>query len=255
MTATMTLWQKHMRKFILHTEEAIGTLIQPILWVVLFGTGMKAMMPGAGGDYISFMVPGIIALSAQGGAIGGGLTLLDERLRGTIKEYLVSPIPRLSILMGNAMSTVTKSLLQAVVILVVGIVLGTQLVASPLGWLGTMVLVAGYGLGFAGIGLATACKTNTPGGYHMIIFMLSLPLLFISNALYPLSALPTWMRVGARINPTTYVVHGIRQMVIDTGSMSIGTDSIPLWLCFVVVGTFGLLSMALALRSFRSVIR
>jgi len=252
MTATLTLWQKHMGKFVLHAEEAIGLVLQPILWVVLFGTGMKSMVPGSGNGYISFMVPGIIALSALGGAIGGGLNLLDERLRGTIKEYLVSPIPRLSILMGNAMSTVTKSLIQAVVILVVGIVLGVQLVANPLGWLATFVLVAGYGLGFAGIGLATACKTNSPGGYHMIIFMFNLPLLFISNALYPLSTLPTWMRVGSRINPTTYVVDGIRQMVIDNGSAVMGMEHEPLWLCFVVVGTFGLLGMALALRSFRS---
>ena len=255
MNAALTLWQKHIQKLIVHSEEGIGTLIQPILWLVLFGTGMKSLMPGADDQYIAFMGPGIIALSALGGAITGGLVMLDERLRGTIKEYLVAPIPRLSILIGNAMSTVTKSLLQAIIILLVGIVLGIQLGTNPLNWLGGLVLVAGYGLGFAGIGLAVACMTNSPGGYHMLIFMLTLPLLFMSNALYPLSSLPTWMRVGARINPTSYVVDGVRQMVIENSAAFPGAESLPLWLCFLVVAVFAALGMSLALVAFKRSIK
>ena len=86
MTATVTLWHKHMRKFLANPEEMFGLMIQPILWVVLFGVGMKSMMsadmPGSGDSYVTFMLPGIVALSAQGGAIGGGSVWLTERLRG-----------------------------------------------------------------------------------------------------------------------------------------------------------------------------
>ena len=160
------------------------------------------------------------------GGIGGGTVWLDERLRGIVKEYLVAPIPRISILMGNALSTVTKSLMQAGVIFVVGLLMGAKLDLNPLGWIGGIVLVGAYGLGFTGIALAVASKAGSAGAYHMLIFMLNLPLLFLSNALYPLKTLPTAMEIGARLNPTTYVVDGLRQMVLkDATAMSGGADA------------------------------
>src|SRR5262245_17079930 len=125
MYATLTIWSKHMAKFIRNGEESVGLALQSVLWVVLFGVGMRSMVGQVdGSDYMSFVLPGIIALSALGGAAGGGMLMLDERLRGIIKEYLVAPIPRLSILLGNAASTATKSLFQALVMLVVGIAMG-----------------------------------------------------------------------------------------------------------------------------------
>jgi ABC-2 type transport system permease protein len=254
MSAAYTLWHKHMTKLRANPEETVGLLIQPILWVVLFGAGMKSMMNGMGGDdaaYIGFMVPGIVAFTALSGGIGGGTVWLDERLRGIAKEYLVSPIPRLSILMGHAMSIVTKSLLQAFIIFVVGILMGATLDSNVFGWLGGVVLVSGYALGFAGIALAVASKTNTPGAYHMLIFMLNLPLLFLSNSLYPLDTLPSWMEIGSRLNPTSYVADGLRQMVLDNA----GGGTFDLWLCFVVVGAFAVWGMWIALNAFKSSIK
>ena len=259
MNASLTLWTKHMRKSMTSPDEAIGMLIQPILWVVLFGIGMGSLLgaesPGGEDFYINFMLPGIIALTALGGAIGGGTEWLNERLQGIVKEYLVAPIPRMSILMGNALSSMTKSLLQAIVIMIVGVIIGAKLSDNPLGWLGGLLLVAGYGLGFSGIAIAVASKTDSPGGYHMLIFMLNLPLLFLSNALYPLETMPTWMEVAARINPTTYVVTGMRTMTFATGNAVAAIDTIPLWLCFVVVAVFLAFGMVLGYRAFKSSIR
>ncbi len=254
MNAALTLWYKHMLKLRAHSEEAFGMLLQPILWVVLFGAGMKSMMrPMAGNDqlYIAFMVPGIVALSALSGGIGGGTVWLDERVRGIVKEYLVAPIPRLSILTGNAMSTVTKSLMQAAVIFAVGVAMGATISGNPLGWVGGIVITAGYGLGFSGIALAVASKTSSAGAYHMLIFLLNLPLLFLSNALYPLKSLPGWMEIGARLNPTSYVVDGLRQMVLVDGAALAGGDTLPLGLCFAFVMGFAALGMALALVAFK----
>lgn len=260
MTAVQTLWRKHMIKLAVHKEEGIGILFQPILWIVLFGTGMKSIMsdaiPGGGDLYMTFIVPGVIALTAMTGAINGGLTLLFERLQGTIKEYLVAPIPRISILAGNAMSTLTKSLLQSLIILGIGILMGAQFIGfDPLGWLGGLILVMGYGLGFAGIGLAVASRTNSPGGYHMLIFMLTLPLLFLSNALYPLESLPTWMQVGAQINPVSYAVDGLRQTIFDSSANLSGGEFLPLWLCFVVIIVFAVMGMIFAYNSFKKSIK
>lgn len=256
MAATYNLWYKHMKKFRANPMEMFGLAIQPILWVVLFGVGMKSLMspamPGAGDAYITFMVPGIVALSALGGAVGGGSVWLTERLRGIVKEYLVAPIPRLSILMGNALSTMTKSLFQATIILIVGILMGAKFSANPLGWLGGLLLVAGYGLGFSGVALATASSTDNPAAYHGMIMVLNLPLLFLSNALYPLDSLPTWMRIGALINPTSYVIDGVRQMMLKDGAALAGGEVLALWLCFIVVAAFSALGMWMAYSAFKN---
>jgi ABC-2 type transport system permease protein len=259
MAATFVLWNKHMKKFLANPMEMFGFAIQPVLWVVLFGVGMKSMMgpgmPGGGDAYITFMLPGIVALSALGGAVGGGSVWLTERLRGIVKEYLVAPIPRLSILMGNALSTTTKSLFQAAIILIVGLLMGAKLNSNPLGWLGGLALVAGYGLGFSGIALATASTTDNPGAYHSMIMLLNLPLLFLSNALYPLNTLPTWMRIGALLNPTSYVIDGVRQMLLKDGATLAGGEVLNLWLCFAVVIAFAGLGMWMAYSAFQKSIQ
>jgi len=259
MTATMTLWHKHMRKFLANPEELIGLMIQPILWVVLFGVGMKSMMsgdmPGSGDSYVTFMLAGIVALSALGGAVGGGSVWLTERLRGIVKEYLVAPIPRLSILMGHALSTLTKSMFQAAVILIVGVVMGAKLSANPLGWLGGLLLVAGFGLGFSGLALAMASMTNNPGAYHAMIMVFNLPMLFLSNALYPLNTMPTWMKIGSLINPTTYTIDGVRQMMFQDPVSPAGGTLLPLWLCWTVVAAFAALGMWLAYSAFNKSVK
>jgi ABC-2 type transport system permease protein len=254
MTATVTLWHKHMRKFLANPEELIGLMIQPILWVVLFGGGMKSMMSadmrGSGDSYVTFMLPGIVSLSALGGAIGGGSVWLTERLRGIVKEYLVAPIPRLSILMGHALSTLTKSMFQAIIILIVGVAMGAELNASPLGWFGGLMLVAGFGLGFSGLALALASTTSNPGAYHAMIMILNLPMLFLSNALYPLHTMPTWMKIGSLINPTTYTIDGVRQIVFETPVPLAGGSLLPMWLCWTVVAAFAVLGMWMAYTAF-----
>jgi len=245
---SLSIWHKHMRKFLGNSEELFGMMIQPVLWVVLFGVGMKSLMGGVAPDgsdsYIGFMLPGIIALSAMGGAIGGGMAWLDERVRGIIKEYLVAPIPRLSILLGNAGSTVSKAMFQSVVILFVGVIMGAGLNSEPVGWLLGFLLLAGYALGFSGLALVIASKTDDLMAYHAMIMLLNLPVLFLSNALYPMASLPGWMKVGAMVNPTSYLVDGIRQTVLA------GTGELPLWLCLVVITTFAVLGLYTAVKAF-----
>jgi ABC-2 type transport system permease protein len=250
MNATITIWSKHMTKFFHNREELGGLLIQPILWVVLFGVGMGALVRTVdGSDYMSFMLPGIIALTALGGAVGGGMVLLDERLRGIMREYLAAPIPRLSILLGNAASTVTKALFQALIILAIGTLMGARVTANPLGWLALVVLLSLFTLGFAGIALAFAARSQSIMGYHGMIFLFNLPLLFASNALYPLVSMPGWVRIIALLNPTTYLIDALRALTFG------GTAAIALSISFAVIALFAALGLALALWSFRRTIR
>ena len=162
------------------------------------------------------------------------------------REYWVAPVPRLGILMGSGAASVSKSLLQTLIIVGVGLLAGAAFSTSLWGVVGSIALVAGFGLGFGGIALSIASSTDNEGGYHAMIMLLNLPLLFLSNALYALESLPKWMQVPAKINPTSYLVDGVRQMMMNA------SGDFPLWLCFAVVTGFGLLFMALSVAAFKN---
>ena len=245
MYATYVIWSKHMTKFLHSVEELVGLALQSVLWVVLFGVGMRGMIGEVdGADYMSYILPGIIALSALGGAVGGGMVLLDERLRGILKEYLAAPIPRLSILLGNATSTATKALAQAAIMLVVGVLMGARLSLNPLGWLGALLLLAVFAIGFSGLALAVAAVSRSIAGYHGMIFLFNLPLLFASNALYPLAVLPGWMRVVVLLNPATYLIDAVRALAFGVPA------TLPLALSVAVIVAFAALGTWLALALF-----
>ena len=110
-------------------------------------------------------------------------------------------------------------------------------------------------MGFGGIALAVATKTNNPSAYHMLIFLINLPLLFVSNALYPMDSMPTWMEVLSRANPTSYVADGVRAMVFKEGAALAGGETMSLWLCFVVVTAFATLGTLFAYVVFKKSVR
>lgn len=250
MNATITIWSKHMHKFFHNFEELGGLIIQPMMWVALFGVGMGALVSQVSGtDYMSFILPGILALTALGGAAGGGMALLEERIHGTMKEYLVAPIPRLSILLGSASSTVTKALFQTVIILVLGVLFGARITANPLNLLALLILIILFTLCFAGIALAVAARSRSIMGYHGMLFLFNLPLLFASNALYPLDQIPGWISTIALFNPTTYLIDALRVIAFN------GQAALPFWVSLGVLCISAIAGMSLALHSFRAAIR
>jgi ABC-2 type transport system permease protein len=245
--ASGILWQKHMLKFFQNGEELFGTMIQPILWVGLFGLGMGGLAEAGGmagqGSYVGFMLPGIMALSLLGGAIGGGMAWLDERSKGIAKAYMAAPIPRASIVAGNLASTISKGVLQGLVILLVGTLLGARLSLAPMEIGLALVLLLFFAVGFGGIALSLASATEDLMAYHAMIMLLNLPVLFLSNALYPAASMPGWMQVAIRFNPTTYLVDGLRQTILQSAA---GTQSIPLYLCLAATAGFALFGFLLA---------
>jgi ABC-2 type transport system permease protein len=250
MYATYVIWNKHMMKFLRSQEELIGLALQSVLWVLLFGVGMRGMISEVeGSDYMSYILPGIVALSALGGAVGGGMVLLDERLRGILKEYLAAPIPRLSILLGSATSTATKAMVQAAIMLAVGVLMGARLSLNPLGWLAALLLLAVFAVGFSGLALAVAAVSRSIAGYHGMIFLFNLPLLFASNALYPIAVLPGWMRAIVLLNPTTYLIDAVRTLAFGAA------PTLPMALSVAVIFLFAALCTWLALRLFQRSIR
>lgn len=244
------IFRKHLYKFTHSSMELSGTLAWPLLWVGLFGLGMGRVVDanamGFEGAYLAFITPGIIALTALSAAVNGGMVLLEEKVKGILKEYFVAPIPRLSILLAHTGSGLVKSVLQSLILLTVAILFGASLRTNPLAWMGGLLFLALYVLLFVGFSNGVAARTNSVGAYHMLLFLLNLPLLFLSNALYPLSTMPTWMRLVAYLNPTTYVVDGLRQTLFASGEL-------PLILSLAVLIGYAILANWFGLRSFRRI--
>lgn len=244
-TATHTIWLRHMRKFFRNREELGGLLIQPILWVALFGIGMGRMLPGDG-DYVSFMLPGILALTALGSATGGGMMFLDERLRGILREYQVAPIPRLSILLGHILATVSKSFFQIFIVLIVAFVAGAR-ISGDIGNLAmSVVALILFAVGFASIALAVAMRSKSIMGYHGMIFLFNLPMLFASNALYPLENVPTWMRWLAMFNPATWYIEVARP------AFAVHSPIMSSFIALTLLCAFVAWSIQIALSRFRA---
>ena len=151
--------------------------------------------------------------------------------------------------MGNAASTTTKALFQTALILLLGAALGAHITTKPGGWLALIVLITLFTIGFAGIALAVASRSSSIMGYHGMLFLFNLPLLFASNALYPLLRMPEWIRIMAMLNPTTYLIDALRALVFG------GTATLPLVLSFGVVTLLAVFGMGLALLSFRHTLR
>ncbi len=249
-TGVYTLWLKHMRKFLGSSMEIGGTLSTPILWMLLFGLSMGGMMKEVkdlkfGISYIAYITPGILLLTGLTAAVLGGSTLLMERVNGVIKEYLVAPIPRLAVLLGTIASGITKCMLQSIIVLILGIFLGANLTSNPLAILAGLVVVAMFSLGFVGIAAAVASKAKGMESYHALIAVLNLPLLFLSNALYPLEKVPAIIHVIAMFNPVTYAVDATRILFFNA------QPELNMWLDIPVIVAFMVLGIWYGFRNFQ----
>jgi ABC-2 type transport system permease protein len=244
------IFRKHMLKFRSNSMEIGGTLGWPLLWVATFGIGMGRVIDTdtlGGGTYLAFITPGIIALTALSGAVNSGMTLLEEKIKGILKEYFVAPIPRLGILLASTASGLVKTLIQSLIILAIALLFGARLDTNLPGIFGALLFLLLYVMAFVGFSNGVAARSRSIGGYHMLLFVLNLPLLFLSNALYPLATMPTWMQVLAYLNPTTYAVDGLRHTLFCNGSL-------PIPLSLAVLLGFAVLCNWFGLRSYQKIL-
>jgi ABC-2 type transport system permease protein len=140
-----------------------------------------------------------------------------------------------------------KTLIQSVIILVFALLFGARLTGGPLQIIEALLYLFLYVMAFVGFSHGIAARAKSTGSYHMLLFVLNLPLLFLSNALYPLASMPLWMRVLAYLNPTTYAVDGLRGALFGAGTL-------PIWLNLGVLAAFVALCSWFGLRSFRLIL-
>lgn len=199
--------------------------VQPALWLLVFGQVFTRTRAIPTGDlsYLEFMAPGILAQSVLFVAIfTGGMTLIWERDLGIVHKFLASPIPRASMVLGKAVACGVRSLSQIVIIYGLALLLGVKLNLHPLAILEVVVIVLLGASSFCVFSLIIGCLVRSRERFTGIGQLITMPLFFASNAIYPLSLMPGWLHLISSINPLTYEVDALRGTMIANGSSIYG---------------------------------
>jgi ABC-2 type transport system permease protein len=227
LTDVATVTDSELRKLRHDPIELVTRAAQPVLWLVVFGQVLAKTRAISTGDlpYLDFLAPGVLAQSALFAAIFYGMATIRERDLGVLHSYLVSPASRASLITGKALSAGARSLSQAFVVYVLSFLLGVQIRVELLPFLGVaLVIVLGSAL-FATFSLIIACIVRSQERFMGIGQILTMPLFFASSAVYPISLMPDWLKVVAAVNPLTYMVDALRQLMVHgVGAESIGVD-------------------------------
>jgi len=204
--------------------ELFTRAVQPVLWLMLFGEVMARVRGVAPGNlpYLDYLAAGILAQSALFVAIFYGISAIWERDLGVLQRYLASPAPRSALVLGKAMSASVRALSQALIVYILALLLGVGIDLSPLNILGVAIaIVLGSAL-FATLSLIIACIVKTRERFMGIGQVLTMPIFFASNAIYPLSLMPNWLRAVSHINPLTYEVDALRALMLIHGASDYG---------------------------------
>lgn len=204
--------------------ELFTRAIQPVLWLLLFGEVMARVRGIAQGElhYLDFLSAGILAQSVLFVAIFYGISAIWERDLGILQRYLVSPAPRSAIVIGKSLSASARALSQAIVVYLLAWLLGVGLELHPINILG-VVIVIGLGAAlFSTFSLIIACIVKTRERFMGIGQVLTMPIFFASNAIYPLSLMPGWLRTISHLNPLTYEVDALRALMLTSGVSDYG---------------------------------
>ncbi len=204
--------------------ELLTRAVQPVLWLMLFGEVMARVRGVAPGDipYLDFLAGGILAQSALFVAIFYGIAAIWERDLGVLQRYLVSPAPRSALVLGKALSAGVRALSQALIVYVLALLLGVGIDLHVLSILGVAaVIVLGSAL-FATLSLIIACIVRTRERFMGIGQVLTMPIFFASNAIYPLSLMPHWLNLVSHANPLTYEVDVLRDLMLVKGASDYG---------------------------------
>jgi ABC-2 type transport system permease protein len=235
------LWLRQIKRYLRSRSRIIGSLAQPILFLLALGYGLGSVFQAAGqGNYFDFLAPGVIGMSIIFTAIFSGIELIWDRQFGFLKETMVAPVSRLNIMIGRTLGGATVATLQGVLVFILTLLFGFR----PYSWVLVpvffffMLLVA---LLFTALGTAIASVLEDMQGFQLIMNFMVMPLFFLSGALFPLSGLPPALSAIVKFDPLSYGIDAFRVLLVNAGNFGLGIDLLVLSLVtlgFLVLGSY-----------------
>jgi ABC-2 type transport system permease protein len=247
--SVLTITEVELRKLRHDTSQIWMRSIQPALWLLVFGVVFSKIraIPTGGIPYLQFMTPGVLAQSVMFVAIFYGISVVWERDLGLLNKLLSTPTPRSAIVLGKALSAGVRGIFQAVAVLALALIMRIDLSLSPLDLLGEFIIIILFGMCFASLSMCLAPIFRTRERMMGIGQAITMPLFFASNAIYPISMMPGWLKAIATVNPLSYVVDAMRALLV-TGDLT----HLPLDMFVITLATA--VFVALASLSFRRIL-
>lgn len=243
----MSLWRREIVRFLRQRSRVVGALVQPLLFWLLLGGGLRASFrpPGApeGTDYAEYFYPGVIALTLLFTAIFATISTIQDRREGFLQGVLVAPVARSAVVLGQTLGGTTLALLEGVLLLVLAPLAGIPLTAGAA--LSAAAAMALLSLGLTSLGLAIAWKMDSVQGFHSIMNLVLMPLWLLSGAFFPAEGTPGWLGWIMRVNPLTYGVGALRRCIYLGNPAAVGSVP-PLSLSLAATAAFSLTIFLLA---------
>jgi len=245
--SALTIAEMEARKIRHDSTELWMRTVQPALWLLIFGEVFNNIrnLPIPGGfSYVQYIAPGVLAQSVLFVAIFYGITIVWERDVGLLTKLLSTPSPRLSLVVGKALAAGVRGIFQGVMIFALALIIGVNLRFDPLDVGGVFLVVVLFAMCFASLSMTLASFLKTRDRMMGIGQAITIPLFFGSNAIYPISLMPSWLQTVSAFNPLTYVVDAMRSMLL-TGDYS----GLPLDIAALLLSTaFFIASASVVLR-------
>ncbi|MCK9597060.1 ABC transporter permease [Candidatus Pacearchaeota archaeon] len=233
------LWLRQLKKYFRSKSRIIGSLGQPLLFMVALGFGFGPIYEKAGGgNYLEFLVPGIVAMSILFTAIFSGIEIIWDRQFGFLKETLVAPVSRFKIMIGRSLGGATVATFQGIIVFIISFFLGFRMdnYSMLLAALLFMFIIAFL---FTALGTAIASLLEDMQGFQLIMNFLIMPIFFLSGALFPVKDLPPALNSVISLNPLSYGVDGLRGALVGGSQFGIMTDFMVLGIVIVLLTSLG----------------
>jgi ABC-2 type transport system permease protein len=240
---------REFKKFFRERSRLLGTLARPVLWLFVVGNGMSALIrPQVGFSYLQFIFPGMIGMTILFSAIFSSISIVWDREFGFMKEMLVAPISRLSIVIGKAISGTAISVAQAVIILILIPFLGIRLSSLQVAEVVAVSILVAFCI--TSIGILIAARLTSFDGFNIIMNFLVMPMFFLSGAMYPVSSMPPTLRQITHINPLTYGIDAFKHVLLRNSTPPLGPE-FSFYTDLFIVSAISVLMLTLAALSFR----
>jgi ABC-2 type transport system permease protein len=255
------LTNRDLRKWYSNPVQLITSLIQPVVWLALFGKALNfgTFISGSGAtlaqqnailqnyfgttSYFSFLACGMLSFIVLFTSAFSGMSVVFDRRFGFLNKALSTPVARGAIVMGKVLQSVGRSLIQAAIVLVIAVILGMDTGHfNVIGIAGAFVIIFLMATGLSALFTMLALRSSDWQTQVALINLINLPLLFASNALFPKSIMPTWLQDVVNVNPVSYANDAVRQMLIGaTGMTSLWVDFGVLIGFAVILSTIGVI--------------
>jgi ABC-2 type transport system permease protein len=240
--AIYILWLRDLKRYWYDKARIFASLGQPLLFLFVLGTAFTPSFRGpAGINFSEFIFPGIISMTVLFTSIFSAVSIVWDREFGFLKEVLVAPISRWSIVVGKALGGSTVAVIQGCILLSLAPLIGVKLsLIIIIKSIMAMFLIA---FAMSAMGIVIAARMKEMEGFQMVVNFVIMPIFFLSGALFPLDHLPEWLSILTRADPLTYGVDLLRGVLI-------GVQNFPLWNNFIIIAVFALVMLAIAVFEF-----